>query len=654
MPHSSLFGVFGARYPEAGISSDTIKACLYATVVRRSTDGRTGCFGLKAHAGGAAYCQQRHQPRAKRRIAKSRFSGLSTFMRKMPFLIPVLVTIVIAVGVFTASSAYFQSEESAKAEGRLSLYRSSVIAELERFSHLTYVLARDAAVIATAKGQDTGVLNARLERFAAKAGLDAIYLMDTTGRTVAASNHATPGSFVGQSYAFRPYFQQALAGQQGRFYAIGTTTGLPGYFIADAVESGDGAPIGVIAIKIGFARLEQSWHNSGEQVLLANDDGVVLLASDPDWRYRVLTPLSDGQRRRINTARQFPGQLLDPLAWQRGSGQRAVIAGRDNIHLTAAIPPHGWELHYFASDDRASARSWLVTSLVGVAAGLVLILFQLQRARRISAALARSEREEAQLRRANELLATEIEDRRTAERRLKRTQDELERASRLAALGRLAASVTHELGQPIAAMRNYLVATEIDPNGRGVLAEKIGSLVDRMEGITRQLKFFATPDAEAFAEVELNDALRASAALVQPNFEEAGAELRLALFPEAVTVSGSRLRIEQVMTNLLRNAVDASEDGDRPLIEARTGVGQGQCWFEISDNGHGLGAATLADLQEPFVSTRESGRGMGLGLAISAGIVQDHDGTMTARNREAGGAVFRVGFPALQGKDEQS
>ncbi|MEX0303810.1 MAG: ATP-binding protein [Leisingera sp.] len=567
-------------------------------------------------------------------------------MRKIPFLIPVLATIMIAAGVFNASGAYFQSEERAKAEGRLSLYQSSVIAELERFSHLTYVLARDAAVIDTAAGLDTGTLNARLENFAAKAGLDAIYLMDTNGVAIAASNFRQPESFIGQNYAFRPYFRQPLQGEQGRFYAIGATTGLPGYFIADAVRGAGAQPIGVIAIKIGFQQLEQSWHGSGERVLLANEDGVVLLSSDPEWRYRVLAPLSETQRTGITEARQFPGQPLAPLDWQIRDGGRASIGGAEHIHLTAAVPPHGWELHYFASDDRAKASSWLLTSLVGFAAGLALIIFQVLRARRIGAALARSEREEAQLRQANEQLAVEVEERRTAERRLKRTQDELERASRLAALGRLAASVTHELGQPIAAMRNHLVAAEIEPAAQPALPGKIGGLVDRMEGITRQLKFFAASGTETLAPVDLNAAMQASAALVAPNLEEAKAELHLGLCPEPVTVQGSRLRLEQVMTNLLRNAIDACEEAEEPYIEARTGTAGGIVWFEILDNGHGLGSATLADLQEPFVTTRESGRGMGLGLAISSGIVQDHGGTMTARNADSGGAVLRVEFPA--------
>lgn len=574
-------------------------------------------------------------------------------MRLISFLISAVVALVVAAGVLRISSAYFQAEELSRAEGPLSLYQSSVIAELERFSHLTHVLAQDAAVIDAAGGKDTGALNLRLEDFAAKAGLDAIYLMDLNGVAIAASNARQPDSFVGQTYAFRPYFRQALNGKQGRFYAIGTTTGLPGYFIADAVRGANGALAGVIAIKISFQLLEQRWNSSGEQVFLANEDGVVLLASNPAWRYRVMAPLSETLRQRIKEARQFPDQELEPLEWQAGEGPRAVISGREQIHLTATIPPHDWTLHYFVSDDRAAARSWLVTSLVGFVAGLALILFQVQRARRISAALKRSEREEAQLRRANEMLASEIEERRTAERRLKRTQDELERASRLAALGRLAASVTHELGQPIAAMRNHLAAAEIAPEGAGALPIKISALVDRMERITRQLKFFATPDTETPAAVDLNAAMRASAALVAPNLAAVGANLRLDPCPGPVTVLGSRLRVEQVMTNLLRNAVDASEDTASPQIEAHTGAAAGEVWFEVKDNGHGLGTATLADLQEPFVTTRESGRGMGLGLAISAGIVQDHGGTMTARNRATGGAMFRVAFPAMPAKDDQ-
>ncbi len=261
-------------------------------------------------------------------------------------------------------------------------------------------------------------------------------------------------------------------------------------------------------------------------------------------------------------------------------------------------------------------------------------------------------KEEAQLRSANEQLAIEIEERRTAERRLKRTQDELERAGRLAALGQLSASVTHELGQPIAAMRNHLVAAEIGQSSGAGLVGKIGGLVERMEGITRQLKFFAGGDKQDFEDVDLGVAMRAAIALVAPNIEAADVTVDLDLPDLPVLIRGSRLRVEQVMTNILRNAVDATEDSEPRLVEVRIGSRQDIAWFDIKDSGHGLGQATLAELQEPFVSTRESGRGMGLGLAISTDIVQDHGGVMTARNAKRGGAVFRVEFPIHQDEEQ--
>lgn len=446
-------------------------------------------------------------------------------MRLRALLAVFLATAVLAAAAFQVAFWFFENEERDAAAGRLSLYQSTVTAELERFQHLTHVLSRDPFVMATAAGDPPEVLNRRLAGFAREAGIDAIYLMTPDGLTIAASNHDTAASFVGQSYGFRPYFRDALAGGRGRFYAIGATTGLPGYFIADPVLGREGRVAGVIALKIDLSELEDSWRSSGEQVLLANADGVVLLASVADWQYRTLTRLTAAQRDRIEAARQFTGQPLEPLDWVVMEGARARIGNSERIHLVANVGPHDWALHYFASTEPAITRSWLAAALVLVAAGLGLIAWQVQRNRQVGAALARSEREEAELRRANERLAREIEDRRTAERRLKRTQGELERASRLAALGQLAASVTHELGQPIAAMKNHLTAAELSAKEPPDLAGRIAALVQRMEDTTRQLKFFARSDAEAFEDVDLVAAMRTACALVEPNREAIDAKI---------------------------------------------------------------------------------------------------------------------------------
>lgn len=575
-------------------------------------------------------------------------------MSRRPLILSAILTLLAGFVVQRAAFDYFAQEEWNKAQGQLSLYRSTVVAELEQHSHLTHILARDTFVTEAVVGGGTGPLNARLEDFAKQSGLEAIYLMDANGVTIAASNFATESSFVGHNYGFRPYFKDALLGKHGRFYAIGMTTGLPGLFLADRVVVEGHEVAGVIAIKKGFSVLEDSWRRAGQQVILTNSDGVVLLASEPTWRYRALTPLTEAQKQEIGAVRQFSGQPLDPLQWRVKANNRAVIGGDERMHLVADDLPDGWQLHYFADDDRAVARSWLATAAVVFLAGALMIVFQVQRARRVGRALKRAEKEEAQLRSSNQKLAVEVAERKAAEARLQKTQKELEQASRLAALGQLSASVTHELGQPIAAMRNHLAAAEINPQNAARLGGEISGLVGRMEGITRQLKFFATSSEETFEVFDLRAAMQAGLTLLAPNIEKGAVHVDLQQAEEPVWVRGNRLRLEQVITNVLRNACDAMEEED---AVSRLSVTVGQegavAYFDVADTGHGMGAASLPDLQEPFVTTRASGRGMGLGLAISASIIKDHDGTMIAQDRPEGGAVFRVELPAVPDKNEK-
>jgi len=201
------------------------------------------------------------------------------------------------------------------------------------------------------------------------------------------------------------------------------------------------------------------------------------------------------------------------------------------------------------------------------------------------------------------------------------------------------------LGQPIAAMRNHLTAAEIGGQPAAKLIPRITGIVDRMEGITRQLKFFARSDREEFGPVDLGDAVQAALALVEPNIARLGVTTSLDAPDQPLLVRGNQLRLEQVLTNVLRNAVDAVEDCAERRIDIALGQGGGAGCVEVRDTGHGLGQARLDELQEPFVTTRESGRGMGLGLAISANIVKAHQGRFSAENLAQGGAMFRIEIP---------
>lgn len=571
-------------------------------------------------------------------------TGQDCGMRKT-YLILIACAAALSVLIFGGSFTYFQTQEIEKAQARLTLYRSALVAELRHFSHLPFLLSLDPVVSATLGGADPSNLDRRLARFAQSAGIDAIYLMDGSGLTISASNARAQPSFKGQNYAFRPYFQEALSGELGEFYGIGATSGEPGYFYGIKVRNPGAGKDGVIAIKIDLSSLQESWQNSGEQIILANADSVALLASDPAWRYRALEPLSTVQRNAIITSRQFADEPLNPFDWTVDTAkQTARIDGQRLLYLQTADLPNSWSLHFFVPDDVAVTRAWLTTGMFLGLLMLGLMALQLRRVRRIGEALQRSESEEALLRQTNDRLAVEIEDRRLAERNLQKTQAELERAGRLAALGQLASSVTHELGQPIAAMRNQLAAAEMT-TGVSPLTEKMEGLVARMESITRQLKFFSRKGRDQFEAVDLRDIMDDALELLEPNINHANAKVTLDRPDGQMTVKANRLRLEQVITNIVRNALDAVEDSTERLINIVMGQTGNTVWFSVSDTGHGLDGKSLDDLNEPFATTRESGRGMGLGLTISAGIVSDHGGTISAHERPDGGAVFRIELP---------
>jgi len=320
------------------------------------------------------------------------------------------------------------------------------------------------------------------------------------------------------------------------------------------------------------------------------------------------------------------------------------------LYLSTLDLPNAWSLHFFLPDDQATARAWLTTGALLLVTVLTIIALQVRRVRLMGEALRKSEREEAQLRRANERLAIEIEERRNAERTLQKTQEDLERAGRLAALGQLASSVTHELGQPIAAMRNQLAASEMTA-GKSTLNDKMQGLVARMENITKQLKFFSRKGRDQFEHVDLTQVMEDALELLEPTVARADAVIDFARPSGPAPVKANRLRLEQVMTNIVRNALDAVQDADTRQVSISIGSDVGTAWFSVADTGHGLGDRSLDDLREPFATTRESGQGMGLGLTISAGIVSDHGGEISAHNNDTGGATFRIALPLAPAGD---
>lgn len=552
----------------------------------------------------------------------------------------VLVSITaLAIGLlFAVSLAYFKSLDREAAETRLLLYKRSLNDTLKRYQYFPFVLAHDPLTKETLSGSSNQRLNLRFERFAEESELEAIYLMDVDGLVLASSNFNQSPSFLGQNYAFRPYFTEAIEGRRGNYFGIGATTGRPGYFVSEPVMDTDGHVDGVVAIKLDISELQQTWEDGDETVLASNANGIVVLASNRDWLFGGLRDLTPDAFASIRATKQFGDRTIERLPWEKTGPASVRFGDNSYIYSEAEADYLNWNIHYLLSEGRAYERALLTTIVFGSAISLLVGFATYLRSKRIQAALAISQSDRDQLRNAN--------------RQLEQAHSELARSSKLAALGQLAASVVHELGQPISALRNYLTAEEIANDGaHHPLQQKLNGVVDRMESITKQLRFFTRPGEEKMERVLLKDVVGSALELMQHDLDMAEIKVSCEL-DSSVTVMGNRLRLEQVLINLLNNALYSLKEGAGAQLGIVVSQSKGLATLSVHDDGVGLGDRGLSQLQEPFFTTRASGDGMGLGLSIASSIVKEHNGELSAENRAGGGAVFSITIPVAAIKQE--
>jgi two-component system C4-dicarboxylate transport sensor histidine kinase DctB len=575
--------------------------------------------------------------------------------------------IALVAAAFHLGSRRAHADVMEQGSRQLQLMAPDLQSLLERFETLPFVLGQQHEVAqALAHADDPDAVartNAALQAIQRQAKVGALYLLDRSGLTIAASNWDQPLGFVGKNFSYRPYFSEALAGRAGRFYGIGTNTGEAGYFIAQPVYRNGraGGPIdGVIVVKITLDEFENTWASSEEPILLADRSGVIFRTNRPAWRYHSLHPLDGATRAELARTQQYMGRTITPLAEPTGP------------YVTRAVGRLGWQLMLFPdpSRERRAGMLWAIgAALLLVCAGVSGWALH-QRRRRLQertesrAALQRAaaDLERRILDRTEELsetnrhLAQKYAKLQEAERMLRSTRDEFVQAGKLAMLGQMAAGMTHELNQPLAAIRAFadnartFLARGMTEQAAGNLAH-IGDASARMGAIIAQLKGFARKD-EAIGSVDLARSVRASAFLLESEFKRHGALLDIDAGAVALTVTGNAVRIEQVLINLLRNALDAVDGAAEKRVWVSMARADDWAVVRIRDTGPGISAQVAAHLFEPFFTTKPSGQGLGLGLAISSSIVQAMNGRLHAHNHDGGGAVFELRLP-LQQETEQ-
>jgi len=574
--------------------------------------------------------------------------------RTITLLAVVAAVVVWQLGALVRERAW--GELAQAGSQRLELYASTVANALDKHAYLPDVLTRDKDILALLARPGDRPLAASVDRALEATNRDArsaaLYLMDAKGLTLASSNWSEPGSFVGVNYAFRPYFLEAVAVGSGRWFGVGFTTGIPGYFVARAVKAGPRVT-GVTVVKVDLEPLQREWASGGELVLVSDANQVAILSSREEWKYGALAQPSPESVARIAATHQYADLPLKPLdlkGRRRLSPDSALVVadGRRYLMQSRPLPEEGWTIHYFSDLAPVEQRVRDVT-LLGAAGSLavsLLVLFLRQRRLRLSAeAAARTAIADA-LVLARDELERKVNER---TRELVETQEELVHAGKMAALGQMSAAMAHELNQPLAAIQTFIASTRIfaergDAEAVARNLSMIEDLTRRMAGITGHLKAFARKTPGKREAVPLARALERALVLVEPAIRRQGLALAVDI-PDSCWVRGDSNRLEQVLVNLLGNAVDALKGVADGRVEVRADEIDGQWAIRVSDNGAGIAADAIDKVFDPFFTTKQVGQGLGLGLSLSYGIVRDFGGTIRAENNPDGGASFVMFLP---------
>jgi len=562
---------------------------------------------------------------------------------KRPRLFHLVVGIICLIGVVTIAvtnsllTQRFTASTATRAEVRLTLYVASLMSELQRNSIVPQLLARDPDLITALQERDYSLSTQRLLSFVDEIGAASLMLLDSNGRTVA----ATDRNRLGEMHNTLPYFVNATRGNTTIFTVNNREQGGYAFVYSRKVEA-DGENLGVITVEVDMAKLERGWAGVSDAVLVMDSQGEIILATEPRWR-----GLMETEALNLQSAPSAIERALRATQDWTAPPVDTYIGGEAVLRREIRVPFQGWRMISFTtySSVREKVNGFLAIEVMGFALLLALLFWASNR--KTASRLVFFQRESEELRQLNARLQREISEREKVEKTLEVAEQTLEQSSKLAALGEMSAAVSHELNQPLAAMKTYLAGARLllqrkRPDEALSSFQRIDDLIDRMGAITRQLKSYARKGQDAFSPVDCRAALSSALAMMEPQLKTRMVSITRTLPSEPVLIMGDRLRLEQVIINLLRNALDATKLSEEPEIEILLAAGE-TVRLTVRDNGPGI--EDLDELFEPFYTTKQPGDGVGLGLAISSGIVNDLGGRLTARNATSGGAVFEMQLP---------
>lgn len=563
-------------------------------------------------------------------------------------------------------------------------YSQLVANELNRYRPIPELMAEHPLMRSVLENPESEALvleaNEEMKKMASIVASSDVYLMDRTGLTIAANNYQLPTSFIGRNFSFRPYFHEAMASADSTLYfALGITTDQRGLYFSHPVLNDAGEPLGVVVIKIQVTDLEDQWQRPAafteSEMVVLDLDGISFLASRPAWLYRAFENISDERRLEIFADRRYHDEELTPMAIADqgrplGVSQRSerlLVGTGENakpyLSVETPLPQLDWTLRVLIGTEPVllTQVQFLIGGTLLFLGGFLTWLYVRERYRREAELAERGEQLEqrvaertADLESSNRQLLAEVAEREKAEQVLKETQQELIQAAKLAVLGQMSAGLNHEMNQPLTAIqayarnsRRFLERGERDTVDANLI--EIVSLCDRMAELTRQFKVFARKSEGPPSPVDMRQPIDGALKIISAQENSAGVQFHWQRPQFPAWVHGDLIRIEQVLVNLIANAVQATESVAQPTVWIELSMTELGWQCRVRDNGPGLPANT-EQLFEPFFTTKSIKQGLGLGLSISRQIVDALGGRLIGQNRADGqGAEFILTLTQREG-----
>lgn len=564
----------------------------------------------------------------------------------------------IAVGLCVAGAVYVVSLREGldnlqgTAQARLAQSNDRFLGQVTRFQQLVNSLARHPQVGAAAASGVVPDLTTLLLTSALASGAEDIFLVDRAGQVLGSSDYQDESAAgrVGGTIGKPDFIQAALGGGLGWSHGLEDKTEPRKLYFARAIFGEDGPVIGAVVVSVGVRTLELEWSFGIEPIAYFDQAGVIFVTNRPELALLRDPALTLPQARPVEFATDGLSQIFDYRGtelfghdiWQ---GIDSDVLPDEALVLTRYIPRVEMQAAIFHDVRPVQERAFLFSLLSAALVGLIGLGLWVTNLRRRALA-ERLIAEEA----ANEQLEARV-DARTRE--LRETQKQLIAAGRLSALGEMSAGISHELNQPLAAMQNFAEnGRKLIEKGRTEQAsenfDRLREQVDRMGRIIRSLRAFARKEEQEIREVDIGEAVERALAISEMRLRRSGVDVMRTGFDAPVLVLAGQVRLEQVLVNLIGNAIDALDEVETRQIHFDLSRTQARALLTIRDTGPGIAAPD--QVFEPFYSTKDPGssKGMGLGLSISHGIIGTFSGTLDCCNVEGGGAEFQIELPLAE------